>query len=123
MAIIYRIEKRKDYLYLAGEGTEVDLDDNQQIHQMIVNLCKEHDCQRVLVDDRVVTYTASISSIFYLVKYYAEVDIPRHIKRAAVVANSIYKETNSFFETTAYNRGINLRVFYNHEEAEAWLLE
>lgn len=123
MAIVYRSEKRSEYLYLVGEGTEDGLKENQQIHQMIVDLCREHNCRRVLIDDRKVIYTASILSIYELARYYVEVTVARHIKRAAVVANPVYEETNVFFENTTRNRGIDLRVFYDPEKAEAWLLK
>ena len=123
MAIVYRSEKRKDYLYLLGEGTEEGLEEDKQIHQMIVDLCKEHNCHRVLIDDQKVIYTASIISIYQLAEHYAKVGSPRYIKRAAVVASRAYQETNAFFEDTTRNRGINLRLFYRVEDAEEWLLK
>jgi hypothetical protein len=121
MTIGYTIEKRKDYIYLEGEGIEDSLEENKQIHQMIVNVCKNHQCERVLIDDRKVTYTASIISLYQLAEYYAKVDMPRQIKRAAILASPKYKETNDFFEDTSRNRGINLRLFYDLEKAEQWL--
>ena len=121
MTINYKSENRNDYIYLVGEGIEDGLDENKQIHQMITKLCKDHNCDRVLIDDQKVTYTASVLSIYQLAKYYTTSNIPRYIKRAAVVANPKYKETNIFFENTTRNRGINLRIFYDIEEAETWL--
>ena len=123
MAIVYKSEDRQNYIYLVGEGIEDGLEEDKQIHEMIVTLCKEHNCNRVLIDDQQVTYTASILSIYQLAEHYAKADIPRFIKRAAVVANPDYKETNEFFENTTRNRGINLRLFYNVEDAETWLLK
>lgn len=123
MAIVYRTERKNEYLYLVGEGVEDGLKENQQIHRMILDLCREHHCRRVLIDDRNVVYTASIISIFDLAKYYVEMGVPRCINRAAVVVNPVYEETNSFFETVVRNRGVNLRIFYDYEEAEVWLLE
>jgi hypothetical protein len=122
MAIQYESEKRQDYIYFIGEGIEGELEENQQIHEMIVNICKDHNCDRVLIDDRKVTYTASVCSIYQLVEYYAKVDLPRQIYRAAVVADLKYKETNDFFENASRNRGINLRLFYDLEKAEEWLI-
>jgi hypothetical protein len=121
VTIHYAIEVRDRYLYLAGEGTEDGLEENIEIHKMIVNTCKEHNCPRVLIDDRNVVYTASLLSLYQLAKHYSQVDIPRFIQRAAVVTNSSYKANNQFFENTVRNRNINLRVFYDLEEAEQWL--
>ena len=123
MAISYKSENRPGYIYFLGEGIEAGLEENQQIHQMIIDICKSHKCDHVMIDDREVTYTASIFSIYELAKFYATVGAPRYLKRAAVIANPKYNETNEFFENTTRNRGIDLRLFHNIEEAEAWLLE
>ena len=121
MTIHYSIEVRDQYLYLVGEGTEDGLEEDIEIHQMIVNTCKEHNCPHVLIDDRNVIYTASTLSIYMLAKHYDQVDIPRFIQRAALVANQEYRADNQFFENTMRNRSINLRVFYDVQEAEKWL--
>jgi len=123
MTIQYKIDVRSEYLYFAGEGIEGDLEENKQIHEMIVKLCKDQKCGRVLIDDRNVIYTASISSLYELTKYYATVDLPGQIKHAAVVVNPRYKDTNTFFENAARNRGIDLRIFHRIEDAEAWLIK
>ena len=123
MTISYKSENRQDYIYFLGEGIEDGLEENKQIHQMIINTCKSHKCNHVLIDDREVTYTASIFSIYQLAKFYTTADIPRYIKRAAVVVNPKHNETNEFFENTTRNRGVDLRIFHRIEEAEAWLLK
>ena len=122
MTIHYSIEERDRYLYLVGEGTEDGLEEDIEIHQMIVNACKEHNCPRVLIDDRNVIYTASVLSIYQLAEHYAKVDIPRYIQRAAVLVNRKPGTDNQFFEDVMRNRGINLRIFYDMEEAETWLI-
>ena len=121
MTINYKSENRTDYIYLVGEGIEDGLEENKQIHEMITSICKDYNSDRVLIDDQKVTYTASVLSIYQLAKYYVTPNLPYHIKRAAIVASPKYRETNKFFEHTTRNRGINLRIFYNIEEAEAWL--
>src|SRR5262245_24044719 len=103
MTIHYSIEVRDRYLYLVGEGTEDGLEEDIEIHRMIVNACKEHNCPRVLIDDRNVIYTASTLSIYMLAKHYDQVDIPRFIQRAALVANLEYWADNQFFENTMRN--------------------
>lgn len=121
MSIRYSIEVRDHYLYLTGEGIEAGLEENVEIHRIILDACKEHQRQRVLIDDRNVTYTASVLSLYVLAKEYAEVDPKRFIQRAALLANESYRNDNQFFEDTMRNRNVNLRVFYDLEEAEKWL--
>jgi len=121
MAIRYSIEVRDQYIYLTGEGIETGLEENVEIHRLILDACKEHQRQRVLIDDRNVTYTASVLSLYMLAKEYPEVDPKRFIQRAALLANESYRNNNQFFEDTMRNRNVNLRVFYDLEEAEKWL--
>lgn len=121
MTIRYIVEERDQYLLFTGEGTEGDLDGNIIIHKMIVDACKKRNCQRVLIDDRNVVYTATASSIYSLAKHYSEMDVPRFILRAAVLADQAYRSDNKFFENVMQNRGINLRIFYELEAAEKWL--
>ncbi len=121
MTIRYIMEAREQYLYLAGEGREAGLEESIEIHHLIVNACKEHNRPRVLIDDRNVIYTASVLSIYLLTKHYVQIDFPRFIQRAAVVTRPDYKVDNQFFENTMRNRNVNLRVFYDLEEADQWL--
>src|SRR5215510_16266156 len=117
MNIRYSIEVRDLYLYLDGEGTEASLEENVEIRRLILNACKEHQRRRVLIDDRKVIYTASVISLYMLAKQYAEVDRQRFIQRAALIANAAYRNDNQFFEDTMRNRNVNLRLFYDIEEA------
>ncbi len=120
--IRYTLEERDEYLLFIGEGTEGNLQSNIEIHRMIVQTCMERNCRRILVDDRNVVYTASAASIYELAKYYAATDVPRYIQRAAVLANPANMDMNQFYENTAQNRNIDLRIFYDLSEAERWLI-
>lgn len=119
MAIHYEIEDRQGYIYLKGEGMEGGVEEDLEIHQFIVDVCKARNCPHVLIDDSNVTYTASLLSIYQLAKHYSQID--RFITQAAVVSNPQYRLENQFFEDTMRNRNINLRVFYDLKEAETWL--
>lgn len=121
MTIRYSVEQRGDLLCFVGEGVEEGLEQNKQIHQMIVQACNKHDCTKVLIDDRQVKYTASFTSLYELAKSYSQIHLPRKVEKVAVVASPEYKETNDFFEDTTRNRGVNLRVFSLVEDAQAWL--
>jgi hypothetical protein len=121
MAITYSVEPRGQYVYFAGQGVEESLDEDLRIHDFIVRTCKENNCRRALIDDRNVVYTASILSIYELVKRYAQEEMPPYIERAALLANPEFHEDNQFFENVAQNRAINLRVFHDMESAVRWL--
>lgn len=123
MTITYWIEQKGEIVYAIGHGTEDNLEQNKEITQTLIRACEEHRCSLLLVDDRDVKYTASILSLYELGEFYKTTGASRKVKKVAVLADSSYKESNDFFETTSRNRGVNLRVFYQMENAEAWLLE
>lgn len=121
MPITYSFEQKGEVLYATGHGIEDDLEQNKEVTKTLIRACKEHGCNKLLVDDRDVKYTASILTLYELANFYTTEGIPLKLRRVAIVADSQYEENNEFFETTSRNRGVNLRVFYRIEDAEAWL--
>jgi hypothetical protein len=121
MTINYSVEVRERYIRFIGEGVEEGLNENIRIHEMIVQTRKEHSRRRVLVDDRNVTYTASILSIYKLAQRYTQAELPRYIERAAALVNPTNPRNNRFYENAARNRGVNVRLFHDMEGAEQWL--
>jgi hypothetical protein len=58
---------------------------------------------------------------FQLVDY--AVKSSNAISKTAFVAREEVAMPGKLIETVAFNRGINLRIFFNLEEAKAWILE
>lgn len=89
-----------------------------------VRLAKEHNCFTVLADLREATSAISFLDIYDLPRTTSEVlsasGIQAHqFKRAIVVALDL--DNASFFETVSQNRGHNVRLFRDMEEAKKWL--
>jgi len=87
-------------------------------------LAKQHNCFSVLADLREATSTISLMEIYDLPQTTSEVlsasGIQAHqFKRAIVVALDL--DNASFFETVSRNRGHNVRLFRDMEEAKKWL--
>ncbi|MBE7436190.1 MAG: hypothetical protein HS100_19900 [Anaerolineales bacterium] len=108
-------------MYFAGNGIEEGLGENMKIHAMILETCKRLSHSRVLIDDRQVEYTSSILSLYDLAGHYKTTGAFSELDKVAVVANVQYHKDNVFYENVTRNRGINLRVFYDFDEAVAWL--
>src|SRR5512143_2517545 len=103
MSIQYEIEKKENYLYFIGQGIETNLRENKKIHQMILDACKKAGSTRALIDDRQVTYTASIVSIYELGEHYKTTMAKFVLDRVAVIAPNKYDKNNEFFENVSRN--------------------
>lgn len=121
MSIQYTFEKRGDTLFAIGHGVETSVEENKQITLELIRTCRQHGCDRLLVDDTDVAYTSSTLSLYEMAKFYNDSHFQREVRKVALVPNPTYKEDNTFYETVVRNRGLNLRVFYDLESAAAWL--
>ncbi|HEX2696486.1 MAG TPA: hypothetical protein VHM28_02185 [Anaerolineales bacterium] len=123
MAIQYTYEKKDEILYALGSGVEESLKQDQEVTLEVIEVSRSFGCTKLLMDDRNVAYTSSITSLYELAKSYSAKAELYAIRKIAVVADSKYKEDNDFYESAVRNRGLNLRIFYSIEKAEDWLLE
>jgi len=69
---------------------------------------------------RSATINISVAGLFYSPKAMDESGVSRTIKRALLVPAAF--EESEFLETVTRNRGHNLKVFRDIEEAKRWLL-
>ncbi len=84
----------------------------------------EHDCYRILIDCREATLDSSLISLFYAPEEIKEKlsteGIPAYkIKRAFVIRESV--QNFSFYETVSVNRGLQVKIFFDMDEAINWL--
>lgn len=93
-----------------------------EIHDEIFAASRESHCGRILIDGSQLDYTPNV-----LLEHQTAMDLaarcashPFHVIVAAVApANST--RANEHLETAARNRGANIRLFLNREDAVAWL--
>lgn len=85
----------------------------------ILKLVKIHDCKRFLNDMREAEIKLSITDLYYASADAIVSKFDREWKRAIVVK----KKTGEmeFYEITARNKGLTLKVFEDYDEALAWL--
>lgn len=88
--------------------------------EQIFQACAAHGCRRVLLDHSRLDYHTDI-----LVEHSAGESVarltPRDIRLASIAPSSTLPHP-CHFETVAVNRGVRMHVFWDREEALAWLL-
>lgn len=118
---ILTMEKQKDILYVKTEG-ERTFKTLVTITEQIMEACRENDACLVLVDVRAMGSKLSIWEMFKLVtSCFARVRNRRVLRKAAIVDREDARPRYKFFETVADNRGYNLRIFEDSDEALSWL--
>jgi hypothetical protein len=96
----------------------------REIAAEVARLAQEHGCGLVLTDTRETTLTLSVTDLYDLpkiiAKMLAELGLPvPGLKRALVVPDAL--DDFAFFETVSRNRGQNVMLFRDMDEAKKWL--
>lgn len=102
-----------------GEVSERDLTASRH---RVSEIVREKGIKQVLVDARELTSLPRTFALFLFGKSFAEEDVLRTIKLAAVVSEKTTKDM-AFIETVARNRGATMRLFRSMDAALAWLRE
>lgn len=97
----------------------VDKTTMDEMLQNMVTISEVHDCKRCIHDIRQATNMFSITELYFLPEKMVQKGFDRTWKRA-IVANERFKEAE-FYEDTANNRGIKVKVFTSMEDALKWL--
>jgi hypothetical protein len=85
----------------------------------IAAIMQEHDCDCMLDDVREVTVALSTIDIFAIPHLADEAGLQKLIRRALVVRDE--NDDFEFLETASVNRGQNLRIFTDIDEAKRWV--
>jgi len=87
--------------------------------QEILKMVKIHDCKRFLNDLREADIKLSITDLYFASIEAMMGEFNRTWKRALVVKKMT--QEIEFYEITASNKGLNLKVFDNYDQALEWL--
>jgi len=87
--------------------------------QEVVHRAKENNCKRFLNDLQIANISLSIADLYETPAMVLQEEFDRTWKRAVVVKEG--SDKTDFYETTASNRGISIKVFTHKNEALAWL--
>jgi hypothetical protein len=118
----YRLtfEHRPGYLYAYVEGEEDSYEISRAYWQDIADECREKKYKKALVVEDLVE-SGTIAEAYQLCSEMPQMGYIG-IKVAFVDRYSEQSEENQFGELVAVNRGINVKIFTDTDDAEKWLL-
>jgi hypothetical protein len=112
------IVKKEDFLHMTFSGP-FSLDAAKRSVDDMVAACKKENCAKVLFDCRPMTGDLTVLDRFD-VGQYGEGRIPQSVK-IAMLGRDDQILPDRFFETVARNRGVNVTLFTETDEAIKWL--
>ena len=115
-----RYEPDIDCVVLRVEGV-VTIERIREMAVEVACICKEKECHRLLNDMSVAVVDVSIAGLFNSPTVMDESNVSRSIKRALVIPSDF--NDAEFLENVSRNRGHNLMVFKDVEEAKTWLFD
>lgn len=119
MSIKFEISNGEDYLKVIAKGKDDDQSDVKNYTDAVVRAILDFKCKKVLCDERELQYNISVSDTFQLAEYVSRYS--DQIVKIAIVCNIKFFDDAKFYETVTTNRGMQIKIFTNIEEAESWL--
>ena len=108
-------------IYIVNKGASTNQDYEEQTIKAL-ELAKEHNTHLFLTDNSEATNKAAILEIFYLPALYDKLGAYKINKLGVIVPNTPYKnEDYKFYETLCKNRGWNVKLFHDKDDAIEWL--
>lgn len=121
MAYHLSIGKKGHVLWVKATGTR-SLQTVLAMSQDIWTACVESGLRKVLVDVLALKGRLStIDSYDIPAKHFTKIRDTNIITRCAILDLKEFEHSYRFFENVAVNRGLNLRIFSDIDEAIAWL--
>jgi hypothetical protein len=88
----------------------------------IVEIVKEKKYNKVVTDCSAMIKNPSIAELYGQIDMYEKSGIDRSIKEAIIIPNvNEFEENARFYETACFNRGFNVKLCNNLNEALSWL--
>lgn len=119
----YRLKIKKEEHYVSAFATGIRNRENiSSMAQEILDACKQHQVDKVLIDVREMNGRLSIfDSLAIISKDFSKLKQFRILNKAVIVDAESRRERFSFFEQVARRRGYNIRVFDDVDEAIEWI--
>lgn len=108
-------------IYVVTEG-EFEKSSLNLLMKDIIKTASPIGSDLVIIDHRKAIISISVIETFERPYHFEKSGIPRNAKIAMIYSKETSSEF-SFLETVFVNRGFQLKVFKNIEQAESWLLE
>ena len=121
-AKVYTIEfeYQPEYLYAFVEGDEDSLEITRQFWSELLAECKKFDYRKLLIEENI-SENVTASEVYEFAKELPNMGFDG-ISVAFVDRQADHEEINRFGGLVAHNRGMDLKVFEEVQEAKEWLL-
>jgi hypothetical protein len=119
MAIQYSFRQEGDVLLATATGFDEAREDVIRYNNAVMEKAIESGNGKILCDERQLEYRLNVMDTFEAGQYVAA--IARYVNRIAIVTHERNRADAEFWETVARNRGLQVRVFFNMEDARAWM--
>jgi len=122
MSLEFTISAKPEYIYVQAEGPAT-FEGYQDLLQNVAAACREHNCNRILLDATITGRLTTIE-IYNLSSKLRHLGFT-HTMRAAYIEKQYpdVEEDYHFAETVANNLGFNVYITDNREDALKWLLK
>ena len=115
------MNKEQDVLHVEATGTR-NLEAVLAAAKEIMEACTKHGTSEVLIDVRKLEGRLGTLDAYDLpTKYFPKLRDEGVLTKAAIVDLKEFENSYRFLETVAANRGYNLRIFGDIDEAMKWL--
>lgn len=112
------VERRPEYLYF--EVTGANTSENVQAYLAdVMAACEQHDCHRVLINERLTGPRLKVDEIFEIASEGAMKVLGKF--QAIAYVDEHMGDMSYFMETVAINRGLPIKAFRTVAHAEYWL--
>jgi hypothetical protein len=123
MSIEVDFTVEQDFLIIEARGSRSRETVGALVHQ-VLDLCEEHQKERVLVDVGGMAGRLKVFESFQIViDEFPALRKRGILRRVAIMDRAENLQRINFFETVARNRGFNLRAFADRNDATSWLTE
>ena len=118
MAHKLEVNEQLDYVHLTYSG-DVDFPERQQAKDAVFDMCFEKNFHRALVDLRKSNIQMGQSDVVKFAASFKDTKLPNGYRLAGVIGQE--NESDNLIEIIISLDGINVKYFYDFQEAEDWL--
>ncbi|MGD8454847.1 MAG: hypothetical protein PVF83_00590 [Anaerolineales bacterium] len=105
-------------------GTLTDAEENRKMTAEALAAAEKHNSTKCLIDNRDLNLEMKTIDVYDVPDVLGEVGVPRNYKVAIIISESL-QDTKGFrfYETRAFNKGFNHRLFTDFDTALDWLTD
>ena len=116
-----KFETSPERIEVKYSGTVTNEEYKQAISDF-VNFNKDKNCLLVLTDLTEMKVTPSILNVYNSINTFEKMGIDNSTCEALILEQNKFVESSiKFYENACQNRGYNVRIFYNRDDAIQWL--